>query len=297
MPKTLRTIDDVYGLLLKESAEKAPIGLVAYGGNEDTLVLFPVDLRDRKSGLTLYRELVGVYAERSEILRGAQLLETLSGALSNCIGMLDGNEPSLEVPTPLLADVVVSFKEVASSLLEPLFRYVDNLKTLNLRNLDRTWIRIGDLEVIPSRPLGYVRFVKKTEPPVKKQTEEIKKKVEEEAIRIVIEKEKSENRIPERVPETEHYDVKSVNPSTGEVRLIEVKGHGGPDVYGELTEDEAEIAEREHERYWLYIVYDIESGKPKVLNFRDPLETMNWQMFEKVEKRRRYVFWPKSSER
>ncbi len=43
----------------------------------------------------------------------------------------------------------------------------------------------------------------------------------------------------------EHYDIRSVNPSTGEVRLIEVKGHKGLEIYAELTEDEAELAVRE----------------------------------------------------
>jgi len=54
--------------------------------------------------------------------------------------------------------------------------------------------------------------------------------------------------------------------------------------------------EKENERYWLYIVYNIKSGKPKLLVFKDPLKTMNWKMFEKVEKRKRYVFWPKNLE-
>jgi superfamily II DNA or RNA helicase len=301
MPKALNTIDDAYGLLLKENAkeraEKLSIGLVAYGDNEDTLVLLPVDLRDRKTGVTLYKELIGVYTEQGKILRGSQLLETISRVLVGCIGALNGSELRSEIPVPLLADVVGSIRKPASSLLEPLPRYMTNLENLNMRNLDKTWLRLGDLEVVPLKPLGYVRFVKKPELPIEEPSEDIKKKVEEEAIRIVMEKEKSENRIPKRVPESEHYDVRSINPSTGEVRLIEVKGHSGPEIYGELTEDEASIAEKEHERYWLYIVYDIKSGKPKLLNFKDPLKTMNWKMFEKIEKRRRYVFWPKNMER
>jgi len=109
-----------------------------------------------------------------------------------------------------------------------------------------------------------------------------------------MEKENEERRIPERVPEVEHYDVRSVDPLTGEVRIIEVKGHKRPEVYGELTEDEAGLAEKERDRHWLYIVYDIGSGKPNLLRFRNPLRTMNWKIFERVEKRKMYRLWPKN---
>ena len=126
---------------------------------------------------------------------------------------------------------------------------MNSLEGLNIRNHDKTWVRLGDLEVVPSKPLGYVCFVMRPKLPLEKPSEDIKKKVEEEAIKIVMEKEKNENRIPERVSDTEHYDIKSISPLTGEIRLIEVKGHNEPEIYGELTEDEAGIAEKEHERY------------------------------------------------
>ncbi|MEM2122812.1 MAG: DUF3883 domain-containing protein [Candidatus Bathyarchaeia archaeon] len=47
----------------------------------------------------------------------------------------------------------------------------------------------------------------------------------------MIEVEKAEGRLPILMPETEHYDVKSVNTSTGEIRMIEVKGHKGREIY------------------------------------------------------------------
>jgi hypothetical protein len=108
----------------------------------------------------------------------------------------------------------------------------------------------------------------------------------------VLADEKAEGRIPFLMPETEHYDIKSIHPSTGEIRLIEVKGHKGLEIYAELTEDEAEIAAKEKERYWLYIVYDIGSGQPKVLRFQNPLETMDLQVFERIQKR--YILRPKT---
>jgi hypothetical protein len=107
----------------------------------------------------------------------------------------------------------------------------------------------------------------------------------------VLSEEKAEGRIPFLMPETEHYDIRSVNPSTGEIRLIEVKGHEGLEIYAELTEGEAEVAEKEKDRYWVYIVYDIGSGRPKVLKFQNPLRTMNLQVLERVQ--RRFILRPK----
>ncbi|MEM3550642.1 MAG: helicase-related protein, partial [Candidatus Bathyarchaeia archaeon] len=163
MPKALSTIDDIYGLLLKRSVEeratKEPIGLVAYGEKEDVLILLPVDLKDRRSGIKLYRELIGVCIENGKILRGFQLLETLSRVFYGCIGILNGDELHSEIPIPLLADVVGSLKKSAYDLLEPLPKYMNNLESLNIRNVDKTWLRIGDIEVVPLKPLGYVRFV------------------------------------------------------------------------------------------------------------------------------------------
>jgi hypothetical protein len=94
------------------------------------------------------------------------------------------------------------------------------------------------------------------------------------------------------MPETEHYDVRSIDPVTGEIRMIEVKGHRGQEIFAELTEDEAEFAAKEKGRYWLYIIYDIGGEKPKFLRFQNPLETMGLQVFERVQKR--YLLQPKN---
>jgi len=301
MPRTLTTIDDIYGLLVKdgtqEKALKEPIGFVAYGDVEGIMTLLPVELRDKKSGTILYRELIGVNIESGEIFRGFQLFRILSQALSSCLGALQRSDLDTEIPFMSQVNVVESLIKSASSLWEPLTRYINNLESLRLRDVDRTWARSRDLEVIPQpKPLGYIHFVTEPKAPPEEAPEEIKKEVEEKALEIVMKTEKDEKRVPKRVPETEHYDVRSVDPSTGEVRLIEVKGHKGPEVYGELTENEAELAKKEHDRYWLYIVYDIGSEKPKLLRFRDPLRTMNLKIFERIEKRKMYRLWPKKLE-
>jgi hypothetical protein len=295
MPFTLSTLDDYYGLLIGEGIEKSQEkskGLVAYGDTEKLLTLIPVQVKDRKTDTLLYRELIGVYPDKGEVVRGSTLLNLLAEALSSCIGVLNWDFPEKEMSLTLLTDIMESLRKPSSNILEPITRYANNLERLKLRNKEKLWVRLGDLEVHPSEPIGYVRFVKKPITPPEKVPEEVKRKVEEEAIKIVMETEERENRKPQRVPITEHYDVKSVNPLTGEVRLIEVKGHKGHEVYGELTDKEAELAEKEQNKYWLYIVYDIGSDKPKLLRFQNPLKTMNWKIFERVE--RRYLLWPKA---
>jgi len=162
------------------------------------------------------------------------------------------------------------------------------LQEEGLRGPDN-WMKAEDLDIRISNDLGSIQFI---EPPKGSLDipEEVKKEVEKRALEIVMKVERDEGRIPEVVPEEEHYDIRSVDPSTKEVRIIEVKGHLGPEVYGELTSYEAELAERERERYWLYIVYNIGTD-PEWIRFRDPVSTMNWEAFERVE--RRYILRPK----
>ncbi|MEM0328485.1 MAG: helicase-related protein [Thermoproteota archaeon] len=295
MAKPIDTMDDIYGLFARKQAQNIvgskTVSLVAYGESEDTTVLLPVEVRDRKSGLLLYRELVGVEVKKKNVLRGEQLLSFLSEKMANCLGLIEVTEPDLEIPVMNLAEIINTMKESSAKILEPITHYTLILESLKLRNADKTWIRLDDIEITPLEPIAHVHIVAKPTD-LSEASEEMKRKVEETAIGIVIEKEKEEGRIPERVAESEHYDIKSVNPETGEVRIIEVKGHAKPEVYAELTEDEAILAEKEGDRYWLYIVYDIASDNPKLLRFRDPLKTMNLKALEKIIKR--YILWPRS---
>ncbi|MGB9759927.1 MAG: helicase-related protein [Thermoproteota archaeon] len=289
MPKRINTIDEVYGLFFNEKRLKKPITLVSYGNVTDKLFLIPVRIREKSSGKVVYRELVGVWKETGTVLRGSKLLETISNAVSNCMGIPE--ESVEEVNISLLANITSTIRDSALKLLEPHFRYLSLLENLRMREYEKTWIRANNLEVLPQNAIGCITFIKIPQVPEIQLTEEEKDAIEKKAVEIVKQKEKEENRIPQEVPVEEHYDIKSVDPLTGEIRLIEVKGHKGPEVYGELTASEAKLAEVEGERYWLYIVFDIGSKDPKLLRFRDPLKTMNWRIFEKVEKR--FILWPK----
>jgi len=286
MPTTLNTIGDIYGFLKKEEIES--ISLVAYGDVERVVALLPVQVLDKKTGSVLYKELIGIDTENGEVFRGSKLLKLLQ-AISGCLGVEDGK--SVELPITSIAEISENVKKSVIRLLEPVIHYINSLTNYNLRDLERTWIKPRDFDVTFLDPIACLHFVK---PQKQEIPDDLQREVEERAVEFVMEIERSEGRIPEIVPDREHYDIKSVDPSTGEIRIIEVKGHWRNEIYAELTHNEATIAEKECERYWLYIVYNIGSRDTKFLRFRNPLKTMNWRVFEKIEKR--YLLWPKSEE-
>ena len=230
------------------------------------------------------------------VYRGPDLLALITQAVSKSLGIIEQDEVSTDMPFMLQVSLVETVRKKALELLSPLTYYANRLETINLRDFERTWIKPRDLEVIFLNSLCNIHFVKMPISPPEEVPEGVKKDIEEKAVKLVMEIEKEEGRIPKRVPDREHYDIRSIDPSTGDVRTIEVKGHKGLEVYGVLTDHEAKLAEREKDRYWLYIVYDIGSEKPKHLRFKNPLQTMNWRVYEKIERKRRYYLWPKSQE-
>ena len=193
------------------------------------------------------------------------------------------------MPITSIAEISENVKKSITRLLEPIVYYTNNLTSLNLRDMDGTWIRPGDIDVTVLNPIACLHFVEPQRQEIP-EDEDLRREVEERAVEFVMRIERSEGRMPEIVPDREHYDIRSVDPSTGEIRIIEVKGHLKNEIHAELTHHEAELAERERDRYWLYIVYDI-GGDPKFLRFRDPVNTMSWKVFERTEKR--YLLWPK----
>ena len=291
MPIMIKTFDNIFGLFPRKNIESTYRCLVAYGEKEDSIIIFPVELVSRRDGTILYRELIGSSLKDSRILRGPQILNTISQALTSCIGVTEFNLQNFDAPLMLKVNVIEEFNRSTAKILTPISIYTNKLESLGLRDADKTFLKASDVDVKIQKPLWIISFVKPPLTPNVSPPEALRREIEEKAVQYVIKVEKSEGRQPTRVPEEEHYDLRSVEP-TGAVRLIEVKGHSGPEVYSELTNEEAKLAQEKGEVYWLYIVYDIGSGEPKLLRFRDPFKTMNWKIFEKVE--RRYIFWPKS---
>lgn len=291
MPTYINTLDGFYANLTGKCNANGAVCIVARGTSEALIGLMPVSIKDRRDGALLYADLIGVDLANGEIFTGSSLLNIISQAVANCIGAERLDEKFKEIPIAVYAGVIDKIRGV-TEILNVTNAYKSRLENYGLRDPERTWIKNSDIDVALSDALGYLHFVKLSPQPPEDLPEDVKREIEKKAVEKVLADEKAEGRIPFLVAETEHYDVRSVNPSTGEIRLIEVKGHKGLEIYAELTEDEAELAAKEKERYWLYIVYDIGSGQPKTLKFQNPIETMDLQVFERIQKR--YILRPKT---
>ncbi len=85
-------------------------------------------------------------------------------------------------------------------------------------------------------------------------------KTEATAMRVVLEYERSLGREVFDVHEKNlGYDITSLDLSSGELRLIEVKGIGGPTGVVPLTPNERRVAEDRRDCYWLYVVTDCDT--------------------------------------
>jgi hypothetical protein len=120
---------------------------------------------------------------------------------------------------------------------------------------------------------------------------------EEAAMRVAIEHERAAGRTVTDVHERDlGYDITSLDPHTGELRLIEVKGIGGPTGTICLTPNEKRIAEDRPDCYWLYVVTHCasvgqasslppaagETPAPQVHTIRDPAR-FPWHEVKKVD--------------
>ena len=291
MPTYISTLDGFYANLAQKSDMEEAVCIVAQGDSEALISLIPISIKDRRDGSILCADIIGVDTTHGKIFRGSSLLNILSKAIANCFGAEKLDSESKEIPVSIYANIIEEIK-VITEILNVTSAYKSRLENYRLRDTEKVWIKNSDIDIAMSNPIGYLHIVKISSKPPEEIPDHVKKEIEKQAVEKVLADEKAEGRIPFLMPETEHYDVKSINPSTGEIRLIEVKGHEGLEIYAELTEDEAKVAAKEKEKYWLYIVYDIGSGQPKLLRFQNPLETMDLQVFEKIQKR--YVLRPKT---
>ncbi|MGH7101350.1 MAG: helicase-related protein [Acetobacteraceae bacterium] len=77
------------------------------------------------------------------------------------------------------------------------------------------------------------------------------------------------------------YDIKSLDHSSGDLRLIEVKGIGGATGTVLLTPNERRVAEDRRDCYWLYVVTHCDSVPRLEEPARDPA-SLAWQEVQKV---------------
>lgn len=80
----------------------------------------------------------------------------------------------------------------------------------------------------------------------------------------------AKGRVPEDVSlQNLGYDISSLHPASGELRLIEVKGIGAATGTVFLTPNERRVADDRRDCYWLYVVTDC-NATPVVKLFKDP---------------------------
>ncbi|MBX9790023.1 MAG: DUF3883 domain-containing protein [Pirellulales bacterium] len=106
--------------------------------------------------------------------------------------------------------------------------------------------------------------------------------VEAIAMRTAIEHEEAKGRQVYDVHEKNlGYDITSLDLSSGELRLIEVKGIGAADGTILLTPNEHRVAEDRRDCYWLYVVTNC-NATPALNAVKDPA-SQPWQPVQKVQ--------------
>jgi len=282
------TVNDVYGLMkaLLPDAGGEPVRLISLAQIDGLSELHLFKLTVLFSGKPVYSEVVGVGVRSggNELIRGRRLLEVVSKALSGRSVLATVQEFS--VPEDLLKQfrALVSANVVREAVLRAVkeFRdYVSQVERLRLSAPHRDWTpRPDNLDTYSSTVeyLGTIIFAAEAEAEKRGAPPPIAvKEVEEAAMRVAMEYERRSGRIPEDVSMREHFDILSRDPRTGEIRYIEVKGKSGFDLEVELTDAEFQVAKEKGEKYWLYIVYGIGTGSPRLLAIRDPVRNVKWR--------------------
>ncbi|HXF47066.1 MAG TPA: DUF3883 domain-containing protein, partial [Burkholderiaceae bacterium] len=102
------------------------------------------------------------------------------------------------------------------------------------------------------------------------------------AMRVAIEHERAQGRQVQDVSEKNlGYDLTSLDPASGELRLIEVKGVGGATGTVLLTPNERRVAEDRRDCYWLYVVTHCDTAPVLQEPIKDPAR-LAWHEVTKV---------------
>ena len=287
----------IKALLQKNSDVEEPICLISSAQIENIkeLHLFKATIFfDNKQ---IYSETIGVGVKGDsnsmELIRGRKLLDIISKAISPKYLVSSVQEYSISNKILQVCKIRAS-KNVVNSItpiaVNEFIRYISELEKLGFSAQHRNWYPKGlNIYYDRAKYIGTIIFTSSAEVSISQSVPPIKvKEIEEVAMRFAMEYERNSGRAPEDVSLREHFDIFSRNPRTGEIRFIEVKGKSGLDLEIELTETEFKVATEKGKQYWLYIVYGIGLGKPRLLAVQDPVNNMKW----KEVSIRRYRFKP-----
>ncbi|MCE4628070.1 MAG: DUF3883 domain-containing protein [Desulfurococcales archaeon] len=234
-------------------------------------------------GKPVYSETVGVgLGGSTRPIRGRKLLEILAEALSP--SALESAAYEYMIPERSMKSLAAAASKpvltrVARAATEEIINYVSKTEERSLSLPHSEWRPRSLGEFRDSvEYIGTIVFTTSqtvspegSPPPIRV------KEVEDAAMRIAMDYERRMGRIPRDVSMEEHFDILSMDPRTGETRYIEVKGKSGLDLSIELTEAEFQLAKEKGGEYWLYIVYGIGTGEPRLLAVRDPANSMRWR--------------------
>ncbi|HXF92006.1 MAG TPA: helicase-related protein [Nitrospiraceae bacterium] len=146
---------------------------------------------------------------------------------------------------------------------------LERQRSLTLQNVER----LTSILVLP-HPERHAPEVQKLRPD--SETEAI-------AMRVVIEYERARGRTVEDVHDKNlGYDLTSLDPTSGELRLIEVKGIAGESGTVCLTPNEKRIAEDRRDCYWLYVVTHCKTQPRLQAPIKDPAR-LDWHEVKKVD--------------
>ena len=236
-----------------------------------------------------YSEVIGfkILADgNSEIVRGKELIKLLNESLDAITATVEEYQNSIMDinKNKIHSNMCDIIRDVEKEMIE----YIKYTERNGLSKQHNNW-KPRDVNEYDCRKIDYIGSIiyttsssTPTSPPPPYKVKEIEKK----AMEIAMKYERSQGRDPQDVSDREHYDILSIG--SNEVRYIEVKGKAGLDLKVELTEAEFETAKEKGENYWLYIVYGIETDKPRILAIRDPIRNVKWM----ENSTKRYIFTP-----
>lgn len=292
--------------LLRYYAHTTPAKYYVYSDEEPKIVLL-TEAKIAAGGVTRYSEPVAVVADTAKnaisVLRGAQLVETLAQMLQGALPVDEVR--GLEHVLSWVQEVVkrshnVYYEGVVKGGVAKILKGAETYEKTKgrvsggSRYSGLKLFETGEPTVTIAEPVAvFISTAFFPETP-EKLSEEVWMWAEDEAVRAVMEWERSCGREPVRVSAYEHYDVKSVKrDERGEIaeeRYIEVKAKMGRSLGFTLTDREAEVARREGGRYWLYLVYGFSTQNPIILAIRNPIERLPIKKRVVEVKREEYVF-------
>lgn len=287
----LKTLLDMYRAmesLLRDVKVKSPITLVVRKQSSEDFSnikeLYLYEITTYVDGRPTYSEIMGVAVKEdasTETYRGLTFLKAFSELLVNVVGVGDQFRHEEIFGDRVRARVLYNYRNV---IIDEYIRYLAEVER-GFSFPHKEWIpresegkSASHFISASQKLLGVIVVVNEAAKmhPLPIAVEEVERK----AMEYATEFERKNQRNPEDVSKVEHYDIRSVDPRTGEVRFIEVKGRWHLDVTVELTETEYEYAKKLGNNYWLYIVYGFSTGNPRLLAIRDPVNRAKWSTVE-----------------